>query len=94
MLFWRSAARAVLKTNFNGVVIMLTVISIILTVIGSLNWLLVGIFGFNLVAFLFGTSVFAVITYVLIGAAGIWLLYFLIRSKFHAHEVAENMKRY
>lgn len=73
---------------------MLTVISIILTVIGSLNWLLVGIFGFNLVAFLFGTSAFAVITYIVIGAAGIWLLYFLIRSKFQAHAVAENMKRY
>lgn len=43
-----------------------------LTIIGGINWLLVGIFKFDLVAAIFGEmSVFARVIYVLIGLAAL-----------------------
>ena len=57
---------------------MLTIISIILTVIGALNWLLVGALGFNLVTWIFGATIFSSIIYILVGIAGIYLLCTLI----------------
>ncbi len=55
----------------------------ILSIIGSLNWGLVGIFRFDLVAWLFGgqTSVVSRIIYTLVGLAGIWCITFLFRRK-------------
>jgi len=50
----------------------LDIISLVLVLVGALNWGLVGIFGFNLVAFLFGTSVIATIIYILVGLAAIY----------------------
>ena len=48
--------------------------------IGALNWGLIGIFGFNLVAFLFGpATLFTNIVYSLVGiAAVIWLIIVLV----------------
>ncbi len=48
-------------------------IALTLTIVGALNWGLVGIFEFNLVSFIFGsnTSILSKITYSLIGLAGI-----------------------
>ena len=50
--------------------------ALILSVIGSLNWGLVGIFKFDLVAWIFGgqTSVISRIIYTLVGLAGIWCI--------------------
>lgn len=47
-----------------------------LTFIGALNWGLIGLFGFNLVTFLFGTATVASsIVYCIIGiAALLWLI--------------------
>ena len=58
---------------------MLTIIALILTIIGSLNWMSVGIFGFNAVSYLFSGSLAFVSTiiYVLVGLAGAWLIYYL-----------------
>jgi uncharacterized membrane protein YuzA (DUF378 family) len=51
-----------------------------LVIIGSLNWLLVGIFDFNLVETLFnGFSVVSRIVYTLVGIAGIWAISFYNR---------------
>ena len=51
-----------------------------LVIIGSLNWLLVGIFDFNLVETLFnGFSVVSRILYTLVGIAGIWVISFYNR---------------
>ena len=53
---------------------------LILVIIGSLNWLLVGIFDFNLVETLFnGFSVVSRILYTLVGIAGIWAISFYNR---------------
>ena len=56
-------------------------LALILSVIGSLNWGLVGIFQFDLVAWLFGgqSAVMSRIIYSLIGIAGLWCISIVIR---------------
>ena len=56
-------------------------IALILSIIGSLNWGLVGIFKFDLVAWLFGGqgSIFSRIVYTIVGLAGLWCISFLFR---------------
>ena len=53
----------------------------ILSIVGCLNWGLVGIFQFDLVAWLFGGSdtLLARIIYTVIGLAGAWCISFLCR---------------
>lgn len=52
------------------------IISYILVIIGALNWGLYGIFGFNLVGWIFQgpRSVGSVIVYTLVALAAIWLI--------------------
>ena len=51
-----------------------------LVIIGALNWLLVGIFEFNLVESIFGGfSLVSRIIYALVGIAGIWAISFYNR---------------
>jgi hypothetical protein len=51
----------------------------ILVVIGALNWGLVGLFNFDLVAFLFGAgSVLSNVVYILVGLSAIILVIFKI----------------
>ena len=51
-------------------------VAIVLTIIGALNWGLVGIFRFNLVTFLFGAnSLLSRIVITLVGIAGVYLIY-------------------
>lgn len=56
-------------------------LSLILVIIGALNWLLVGLFKFDLVAAIFDgpTSLFSRIIYVLVGLAGLWCIGLLAR---------------
>lgn len=47
-------------------------IALTLVIVGALNWLLIGLFNFDLVATLFGTmSVLSRIVYTLVGISGI-----------------------
>jgi uncharacterized membrane protein YuzA (DUF378 family) len=49
--------------------------SLVLTIIGALNWLLVGLFKFNLVSAIFGEmSTLSRVVYVLVGLAGLYLI--------------------
>lgn len=58
----------------------LTVIALILAIVGALNWGLVGFFGFNLVAYLFGpVSWFTRLIYILVGIAGLYTIDVLVR---------------
>jgi uncharacterized membrane protein YuzA (DUF378 family) len=51
----------------------LDMVAIILIIVGGLNWLLVGIFSFDLVAAIFGSmSVVARIVYILVGLAAVY----------------------
>lgn len=61
---------------------MLDVIALILTVIGGINWGLIGIFQFDLVAWLFGGQgvVLSRIIYTLVGIAAVWCISLLFRD--------------
>ena len=61
--------------------IIANIIALIISIIGSINWLLVGIFSWNLVTWIFGVGIFARIIYVIVGLAGIWLLVQLIMRR-------------
>lgn len=63
-------------------------IALTLSVIGALVWGGVGIFGFNLVAWLFGgdTTVLSRIIYTLVGLSGVWSVSLLFRSFEPEHE--------
>lgn len=56
-------------------------IALILSVVGCLNWGLVGIFGFDLVAWLFGGSgsLFSRLIYTIVALSGLWCATFLFR---------------
>ena len=58
-------------------------IALILSIIGSLNWGLVALFKFDLVAWICGgaATVVARIIYVLIALAGVWCISLLFRKR-------------
>ena len=57
-------------------------IALILTIIGGINWGLIGIFKFDLVAWIFGgqTAVMSRIVYTLVCLAAIWCISLLVRD--------------
>ena len=61
--------------------VMINKISLGLVIIGALNWLLIGLFGYDLVGALFGgqMSVVSRIIYSLVGIAGLWCITLLFR---------------
>lgn len=63
-------------------------IALILSIIGSINWGLVAIFQFDLVAWIFGgqDAVLSRIVYGIICLAGLWCISFLFRRKFISKE--------
>jgi uncharacterized protein len=57
-------------------------ITLLLLIVGGLNWGLVGLFDFDLVAALFGEmSVISRAVYVLVGASALWQLVPLFKSE-------------
>ena len=56
-------------------------LALIITIIGALNWGSIGLFQFDLVAWLFGgqDAVFSRIIYTLVGLAGLWCISLLFR---------------
>ncbi len=56
-------------------------IALILVIIGGLNWGLIGLFNFNLVALIFGeTTILTRIIYIVVGLASIYTIYFLAKK--------------
>ena len=57
-------------------------LALILTIVGSLNWGLVSLFRFDLVAWFFGgqTAILSRLVYGLIALAGAWCVSFLFRG--------------
>lgn len=62
---------------------MLDRIALLLTIIGGINWGLIGIFQFDLVAFIFGgqAAVVSRIIYVLVGISAIWCISLFFREQ-------------
>lgn len=60
-------------------------ISLLLVIIGAINWGSIGIFGFDIVGALFGGqgSIISRIIFTLVGLAGLWAITFLFRDKRH-----------
>ncbi|MBC7765744.1 MAG: DUF378 domain-containing protein [Hyphomonadaceae bacterium] len=58
-------------------------VSLLLVIIGALNWGLIGLFGFDLVATIFGgqNAVVSRIIYTLVGLAGLYAITLLFQEK-------------
>ena len=67
---------------------MLDKISQILAIIGGLNWGLIGIFQFDLVAWIFGgqSAIISRIIYTLVALAAIWCISLLFSTRTSANE--------
>lgn len=67
-------------------------LALILSIIGAINWGLVGIFRFDFVGWLFGgqTAVISRIIFTLVGIAGLWCVSLLFREN---PELAEHSDR-
>ena len=57
-------------------------IALVLTIIGGINWGSIGLFRFDLVAWLFGgqTATVSRVVYTLVGLAALWCVSLLFRS--------------
>ena len=64
-------------------------LSLALVIIGGLNWGSIGIFKFDIVAWLFGgqTAVVSRIVYVLVGLAAVWCISMLFRPSEKSDEI-------
>ena len=58
-------------------------LSLLLVIVGAVNWGLVGLFQFDLIAFLFGgqASLISRVLYTIVGAAGVWSISMLFTSR-------------
>ncbi len=58
-------------------------LSLILVIIGALNWGSIGLFGFDFVGFLFGgqMSLLSRIIFAVVGLAGLWSITLLFKDK-------------
>ena len=61
--------------------------SLVITLIGAINWLLVGLFHFDLVAYICGgqASTLSRIIYTIVGIAGLWCISLLFKEKIPAN---------
>ena len=62
---------------------MLDRISLVVTIVGAINWLLVGLFQFDLVAYICGgqAAVISRVIYTIVGIAGLWCISLLFRER-------------
>ena len=62
---------------------MVNTIALVLVIIGAINWALIGVFQFDLVAWIFGGAgtLLARIVYTVVALAGIWCISLLFRPK-------------
>ena len=63
-------------------------IALLLAIIGGLNWGSIGLFRFDIVAWIFGgqTSIVARVIYTLVGLAALWCISLLFRTRDEADE--------
>ena len=73
----------------------LNLISFIILSVGGLNWLSVGIFQFDIIAGIFGSSanIFSRILYILVGVVTLYLIYVAIVDKGKIDMIEENKEQ-
>ena len=60
----------------------LDAVALALSIIGAVNWGLIGLFKFDLVAFLFGSmTLLSRIIYTIVGICGIYLISFYVKKE-------------
>lgn len=66
-------------------------IALAISIIGALNWGSIGLFRFDIVAWLFGGqgSLLSRIVYTLVGLSGVWLISLLFRTKENVVPIGE-----
>lgn len=66
--------------------------SLVLVIVGALNWLLVGLFQFDLVASIFGgqDALLSRVVYTLVGVAGVWCISLLFRDRNKVTTIDKN----
>ena len=69
---------------------MLDKISLVLVIIGAINWGSIGLFRFDIVAWLFGgqTATVSRVVYALVGLAALWCVTLLFREREEDSETA------
>ena len=72
----------------NGHVMIMDRVALILAIIGGLNWGSVGIFGFDMIAALFGGQSGAIsrVIYTVVGLSALWCISLLFRERDGVHE--------
>ena len=67
--------------------------SLLLVIVGAINWGLVGLFQFDLIAFLFGgqAAMISRVLYTIVGAAGLWSISMLFTPREAAHTAGANV---
>ena len=62
--------------------------SLVITILGAINWLLVGLCQFDLVAYICGgqAAVVSRVIYTIVGIAGLWCISLLFRERRSARE--------
>ena len=73
--------------------IIANIVALSIMILGCINWFLVGVFSWNLVAWIFGVGVMTRIIYAIVGLAGIWLLIQLIirRTRLFSRDSRDKM---
>lgn len=60
----------------------LDTVALVLVIVGGLNWLLIGLFDFDLVSSLFGEgSALSRVVFVLVGLSALWVLWDLLARR-------------
>lgn len=61
--------------------------ALIITIIGAINWGLIGLFGFDIVGALFGgqMAIISRIIFTIVGLAGLWSIGILFKDKIPKH---------
>lgn len=67
-------------------------IALLITIVGALNWGSIGLFGFDLVAWIAGgpDSLISRIIYTVVGLAGIWCVTLLFRTREKFRSIGEG----
>ena len=73
--------RITVRRNGENIMV-LDKIALVLSIIGAVNWGLVGLFKFDVISFLFGSATGSAsrVVYTIVGIAGIWCISLLFRE--------------
>ena len=73
--------------------IIANIIALCVLILGGINWLLVGVFSWNLLTWIFGVGIFVRILYALVGLAAIWFIIQLLVRRTRLFNRDETMSR-